>query len=160
MTAVDVLAALTVRDWIVLAGIFLVAGGVGALVWYWAVPARPAAPQPDPPAAATFDEHTATAAALLTPDDPLLDDDAVRIADAVARAVDQYASYLIAKRTGMAPDVLHRLGEAMYADLAVSLTGPQLARAVLIGLHQHADERARHLIDQFRNLPTAAKESL
>ena len=128
----------------------LIVAGVVAIAWLWRTTGRP-----DPVQSLTFDEHAATATALLRPDDPSLpDEDAAHIAAVVARAVDAYASYLIAKRDGMDADVLHQLAEAMYADLRESLTPPQLARALVISLHSHADERARALVDQFRSLPT------
>ncbi|MEV4271973.1 hypothetical protein [Micromonospora aurantiaca (nom. illeg.)] len=128
----------------------LTATAIAAVAWLWRTTGRP-----DPTPAPSFDEHAATATALLRPDNPRLPDaDAAHIAAAVERAVDAYASYLIAKRDGATADVLHHLTEAMYADLRASLTPPQLARALVIGLHPHADDRARALVDQFRSLPT------
>ncbi|MBM0275139.1 hypothetical protein [Micromonospora tarensis] len=109
---------------------------------------RPRPANPAPPAPADNDRHAATVTALLRPDDPSLPDvDAELIALAVARTVDQYASYLIAVRDGMPAEVVAALREQMYADLRDSLTPPQLARALVIGLHPHADERARALLD-------------
>ncbi|MET7949259.1 hypothetical protein [Micromonospora sp. NPDC005324] len=99
--------------------------------------------------------HAATVTALLQPDDPSLPDvDAELIALVVARTVDQYASYLIALRDGMPAEIVASLREQMYADLRDSLSPPQLARALVIGLHSHADERAQALVNQFRTLPT------
>ncbi|MGW3608982.1 hypothetical protein ACWD6N_03685 [Micromonospora sp. NPDC005163] len=127
-----------------------------ALIWGHRRKAAPALAPVD-----AFDEHAATATALLQPDDPALPDvDSQLIALVVARAVDNYASYLIALRDQMPAAVLASLREQMYADLRESLTPPQLARALVIGLHPHADDRARALVDQFRSLPTTtAKES-
>ena len=107
---------------------------------------------PEPaPERQTFDEHSAAAMALLAPDDPgLPDEDVAHIAAVIADAIDHYASYLIAVRSGLDPQTCELLREQMYEHLRESLTPPQMARALLIGVLPHARERAAHLTDTSR----------
>jgi hypothetical protein len=93
--------------------------------------------------------------AVLAPDDPRLpDDDAAAIAAAIADAVDDYASYLVAVDAGLDPQTVEMHREHMYDRLRESLTPPQMARALLTGIRPHARERADALTAQFRDLPS------
>ena len=141
---------MTILDWADFLAGLLLGGGALALLWLRSRPAEPTNPVDEPPAAAT---------GLLPPDAlPLPDADGAAVADAVARAVDAYASYLIAQRDGAPAGVLRELTDAMYGDLTRSLTPPQLARALVAGLLPHADDRARALLDA-ADLSTAHLES-